>query len=337
MGTVEMEEAEALGESEESQAEEDTDLALLRRYFVGKKYAQIWGENGFVDGNAVDNTQNLLGEDIEEIDVLNESPFERDGLQYRAYTLYISYNDETYAVTAEKEDGTNDAEILFTQVVISKIPNIGKYVTYEGIGYKVFAEDEENGTVDLISAQALQVNGSDINLGTFDPNAENNATDLDGDETISNFEKAVYSYNNAINTLVTACKDATGLTVDGTNVISIRSAGNTDVKYTSSGIVGTDNPGTYDTYDYQTAGAESNWYATKGYSIYNLKAGDNNYESDWSIMRKIGATNGGGSNPYYWLASRYIREEADYIYFNIRIAGVYENNGRCGFMLHASK
>ena len=194
----------------------------------------------------------------------------------------------------------------------------------------MFAEDETNGIVDLISADALQVNNSNTILGYDDPEAivavpavdENNVTDEEKGA------RSRWSYNNMVETLVKACKNATGLTIDGTNVISIRSVGNANVKYTSTGITGTDNPGTY-TYDWQTLNAESDWYTTKGYYNYNMKDEDYNYESDYSTMTRLGIRQA-DNEQYYWLASRKKREGATSVRFDGRFIYPDGNNGGYG-------
>ena len=110
-------------------------------------------------------------------------------------------------------------------------------LTVNDIEYRIISIDTENGTIDLMSTSGL---GS-VTLGKNDPIAIENATDLDNDEVVSDAEKALYSYNNAVTTIVMACVDESGIeTVDGKNVISIRTVGNRNIKYTSSGLVGDD-------------------------------------------------------------------------------------------------
>ena len=101
------------------------------------------------------------------------------------------------------------------------------------------SKDTTNGTIDLISTYTL---GS-VTLGSTDPVAIANATDLDNSGQITDEDRVLYSYNNAVQTIVTECVNVSGIeTVDGTNVISIRSVGNTDFKYTSNGFTNNDNP-----------------------------------------------------------------------------------------------
>ena len=197
-------------------------------------------------------------------------------------------------------------------------PQIGDYVTYNNIGYIIMAEDTTNGTVDLISANAFGSKYNATSLGYNDP-AAIVAVPAVNENSLSDGEKgerARWSYNNMVNTLVTACKDATGLTIDGTNVISVRCVGNTNVKYTSSGITGTDNPGLY-SYDYQTTGASYDWFTADQFDRYNLKDDDNNYETDWNTMKYLGIIST-DDRKEYWLASRYIRDINTYIDFSVR-------------------
>lgn len=242
--------------------------------------------------------------------------------------LYIRYGKEVYKVTIEVDEVEidGDSEEIYKSKALTYIStptgHLGEYVTYGGNDYIVMAEDTANGTVDLVSAQALQVNSNDIALGYNDPGAISAVPAAD-ENSVTTEEQAArgrWSYNNSINTLVTACKNATGLTVDGTDVISIRSVGNENVKYTSSGITGNDTSTTY-TYPYQTFELESNWYTANNYNNYNMKAEDTNYTSDVTKMKQLGifaADNFG----YYWLASRRIDADANDVGFRVR--GVYE-------------
>ena len=81
-----------------------------------------------------------------------------------------------------------------------------------------------------------------VTLGSTDPVAIANATDLDDNGVVSGKEKGIYSYNNAVETLVMECVEESGVkeNLDGINVLSIRSIGNTDMKYTSQGLIGND-------------------------------------------------------------------------------------------------
>ena len=199
---------------------------------------------------------------------------------------------------------------------------------YNNIEYIVMAEDTVNGTVDLISANGLQVNNNNVNLGNGDQRSVIAVPVVNENEITSEekAERARWSYNNMVETLVMACKDATGLTVDGTEVISVRSVGNTNVKYTSNGITGTDNPGTY-VYDWQTAGAESDWYTSNGYNSYNMKVEDNNYQSDWSILGTLGIRTADNSLDY-WLASRFVRTASETVTFGVYYGASYGGFGQ---------
>ena len=184
---------------------------------------------------------------------------------------------------------------------------IGSVVTVNDIEYVIISTDSENGTIDLMSRHAL---GS-LTLGPNDPNAITNATDLNNDGNISEVERALYSYNNAVEPIVMACVTESGIeTVDGKNVISIRSFGNTNIKYTSEGLIGRDEPG---------------WYSGNFSSIINeeLKAEDENYLNDDFVtyFRRTAGT--------AFVASRFVAFEhvpnskdsyfdRDYIYFGIR-------------------
>ena len=234
-----------------------------------------------------------------------------EGVTYKVNDQTVTPLDDKGTLTVIDKIGEYKIEIIIANktkkgnVVIESLPIVGRSVKYKNVDYIVMSEDKVNGTVDLVSANALQVNDADVVLGKDDPRAISNATDLDDDGTISDVEKAVYSYNNAFETLVIACKDATGLTVDGTKVKSIRCVGNTNVKYTSSGITDTGTTETY-IYDWQAVGAESDWYTEQGFYTYNLKKfGNNSYNfegEDHDLLVKLGALRQDNSGSRYWVA-----------------------------------
>ena len=182
------------------------------------------------------------------------------------------------------------------------------------IDYYVLAINDN--TVDLISANTLGT----VKLGYEDESATSGNTHKEQSEYDSMteeeyFTRAANSYNHAVETIVTACKNATGLTIDGTNVISIRSVGNTNVKYISdTEIVGNDG-GTY-SYNLEETGAESDWYTPMG---YDMKPGDveENFKADTNLMQSLGIINADdGAN--YWLASRYVEADSDGVYLMVR-------------------
>lgn len=130
------------------------------------------------------------------------------------------------------------------------------------------------------------------------------------------------SYNNAVEILVTKCKNETGLEIDGLEVIAIRSVGNENVKYTSEGIIGNDTIDCY-TSDYMQSNVSSygkpenggDWFTMFGYNDCNLKQADNNYKNDFDKMNELGIIS---SDTIYWLASRYAKVKANGCYLYLR-------------------
>ena len=333
--------------SSSSSPSNPTELSDLERYILG---ANGTGRSLFIEQDATDgimsmqtisfmqdqtNTNSTVYQNVKFGYGLDEDNFNET---LREGYIYIRYEKEVYKVTVRIDPGPTDSDsddIYLTSALektYTPTGHIGEYVTYGGNDYIVMAEDTINGTVDLISANTLQVNSNDIYLGYNDPGAitavpavdEQNPTDAE------KAERGRWSYNNMVNTLVTACKDATSLTVDGTDVISIRSVGNTNVKYTSNGITGSDNSGTY-TYNWENLGAEINWYNSYGFNSYNMKDEDTNYLTDVNTMKQLGIITPDDME-YYWLASRNIYDNNNDVYFRvhvIQIAGTLDAYTLC--------
>ena len=140
-----------------------------------------------------------------------------------------------------------------------------EYIKLGEIEYIVFEEHKDRGTVELISKNAL----GQLTLGNNDENAIGN-TDL---------EKAIWSYNNAIETIVNYCKEVTELEIDGTKIISIRSVGNRNIKYTNLGLEGKDTTKIF---------KKSNIKVSKGNKIKN---GDINFEKDLNRIIELDINN----------------------------------------------
>ena len=78
----------------------------------------------------------------------------------------------------------------------------------------------------MISNQSLLYNGNRFRLGYEDSSITDWSTvtgaEFDGTEGLSNFEKAVYSYNKAIDTLNTACES---IVTANANITDVRCVG----------------------------------------------------------------------------------------------------------------
>ena len=210
---------------------------------------------------------------------------------------YIRYGKDVYKIETEILEDTGDEVTKKISLINSPSGHLGDYVTYGGKQYIVMSENSN--TVDLISAyseSALELGRDDLGAIAAVPAVDNN--NITEEERV---ERAIWSYNNAMETIVKACKQATNLNVDGENVLSIRSVGNTNIKYTSDGITVTDNPGAFS--------SSYNWYAQKG---YNIKRTDTNFSSDYTKLINLGILALDNDNRIYWIASRCIFDDTDY-------------------------
>ena len=97
--------------------------------------------------------------------------------------------------------------------------------------------------------------------------------------------------------MVDECKKATGLEVDGKNVLEIRNVGgpskDTSLQYSNS----------------------DNWFYK--YNSLKIKTSDENYKSDYNRLEELDLLFSDNSRNY-WFASRDIDNYSDYVYFNIR-------------------
>lgn len=158
--------------------------------------------------------------------------------------------------------------------------NLGKYVKYKNIDWIVLYDDDTK--VELISADVL----GKVTLGA------SSATDFSGSKE---------SYNNAINTLTQACKNATGIS---DNIRNVGGPASEDVasakKLTLNSL--------------KEKGFTVNEKTEESKIVDLIKdiiAEDDNYSDDNKQMDYLGITNpdssaGGISNGSYWLSSRQV-------------------------------
>ena len=162
----------------------------------------------------------------------------------------------------------------------------------------------------MISNDVLEYNGDIFFLGDEDSSIKNwklliKEADLDDNGYLTNFEKSVYSYNNAIDSLNTECKD---LITENINIIDVRSAGSNPTDKES------ENETLYTSDNLEKWPIKNSTYVT-GIANGISKGTDENYLSDFERMvsLKINTT---GDN--YWLASRYITDNSESVYFWLR-------------------
>lgn len=197
-------------------------------------------------------------------------------------SVYIRYGRDVYKFKTEL---TEEENLNIVKGSLEKVNtpegNLGKYATYQGKTWIVLYDDSEK--VELISADAL----GNVTLGG------------------STFAEGKELYNNLIETLKQACKDATGITT------GIRNVG---------GPVEDPETPTYVTLnDLKTKGfvPQSDKEAQIGTLIADIKQGDENYLNDYNQMKSLGilVTD---TPENYWLASRFVYVESAKITLRVR-------------------
>lgn len=146
----------------------------------------------------------------------------------------IRYKEKIYSylLTLGLIDGNmtsiTDKEYGVQEIVLGG--RAGSTVRYDGKDWIILYDDNENG-LQMISKEVLKYNGGDFTLGYNDSsvsdwNAISSEVDLDSNGILTNFEKAIYSYNNAISTLNNACES---LVTPSSNIESVRCVGTNPV------------------------------------------------------------------------------------------------------------
>lgn len=177
--------------------------------------------------------------------------------------------------------------------------HVGNKIEYKGLEYYVLSEN--NDEIELITVNAL----GNVTLGYDDvslKDIEKNNIDINLDGELSSFEKSLYSYQNAINTLINECKKITGLEVDGKTVLEIRNVGGPSK----------DNASKY----FSAENIKNSDWLTQ-YIPLKIKDSDNIYESDYNKMKELDIlVPDNGYN--YFFASRNIEVNDERAIFKIR-------------------
>jgi len=226
--------------------------------------------------------------------------------------VYVTYKGMIYKVIVGSDFVTDDITVAIEDVGV-----LGKYVQYEGKLWRVLYDEGEYGEgAQLISADTLEVdsvylgyNDSIINWSDPEVIAEANKFSTDNPsetEVLSSVEKAIYSYNHAIENLNTKCAS---LITDNSKITAVRSVGsnpsspNSEAENCSLEILKT------------WPQSDSRYPAGTFYGIG--KDTDENYLTDYERMGVLGISKSGNSEEY-WLASRLVTEYSDYVIFKVR-------------------
>ena len=212
--------------------------------------------------------------------------------------LHLNYNRAIYKVRCSiKIINQNTLEVNTLKDSVSFVKslegNLGKYVKYANNTWIVLTDDASG--VELISADAL---GS-INF------------------IASSVEDARIKYNDVIESLVSKCKEETGIT---TNIRCVGSFITDEEELSDTNTVVFRDLKTFSpSVDY------SNFAKFEG-GANGFRKGNTEYETDYNKMKELGILSADNGAPY-WIASRFVYEHNDairsYVNFELR----YINGG----------
>ena len=162
-----------------------------------------------------------------------------------------------------------------------------------------------DGTADHLNENEIEVISKDtmgnLTLGANDTEATN-ATDIDGNGTLEDIEKAIYSYNNAIDRINKYC--ASLIKIDNLGVRSVGSKPSNPSYRTES------------TYAIKSLDSWSDKTAWETYGILGEDS-DTNYTEDYKQMNTIGIQVSSDAKGY-WTASRVVNEfSSDSVIFSV--------------------
>ena len=210
------------------------------------------------------------------------------------------------------QDDESNYEVWITKSVakVYDIPASVETIKYSYDGTKenekdwiVLYKDETAKTAEILSPEAI----GKLKLGDTEAQGSND------------WEKAVYSYNHAIERL----NNYAASLVTNPNKISVRSVGSNP-----------SSPNYRNTTKYTSETIE-NWNCSLG-SNATIKVtvngiaevGENNLEQDFVRMKALGVASTGSE---YWLASRFVNAYSDDVDF--RVDAVTSDGGFCGYIL----
>ena len=258
---------------EEMDVYPDKDITILKKYFFGEDGTTGRNITTSLDSNGnFINENNILEKECTPLTYVQRDI--QDGLP--VFNVYIKYNGAAYRIktNTQFENGSMNMISESLDRVFTSRGNEGKdlgEITGEDKynGWTILY-DNKDGTVEAVSPEVL---GS-LTLGYQDETAISA-----GDQ---NIDKAIYSYNNAIDRLnIYSEEQTTDEIKSDSKVKNIRSIGS--------------NP--YNPYE-----DTNDYYELEGEYNKIGKVGDENYEQDLIRMIYYGAVNAGQAQ--YWMASR---------------------------------
>ncbi len=285
--------------------EEDTDLTALKKYFLGEDGRDI--NDIFNSDTTFKPITGVIENPNDVLKFLNQSVAGSDGSSL-IMDMYVCYKEEAvYKVRCDMDSNTGSSltrELEF----LYKNENDDSNIYQEGDIYKFDADG--NGekdwiilynygdTMEIVSPEPM----GELTLGyeenIWEDEQVKSEAEIDGIEGLTDTEKNIYSYNNAIDKMNKYCDSL----ITNKDKISVRSAGT--------------NP--YNNID------TSEFYSSDVLGIYNqkIKNSDNNYEQDFA---RLSYFNIAKTSSYYWLGTRSM---INYMQETIRASvGTVDSNG----------
>ena len=269
---------EITGPTKEEKTEDDI---AMEKYALGDDL------KGQVLKNLLSDSENIVFRQLngKDVTLLNCAPYVT-GEEIWDYAFYLKYNNKVYRVQTDVDyDADDDIWTLCTTKRVTKVYDIPENVetikySYDGTkdnekDWVVLYKDETAKTAEILSPEAM---GS-LDLGINDEEAQGS----------NNWEKAVYSYNHAIERL----NNYASSLITNPNKISVRSVGSNP-----------SNPNYRNTTKYTSDKLESWSCSLKGTPVTVngvAEVGENNYEQDLVRMSALGVAS---TENKYWLASR---------------------------------
>ena len=298
---------EITGPTKEEKTEDDM---AMEKYVLGDNL------QGQVMGNLIIDKDNMIFKQLNGKDVtyLDMAPYVTGGERIDA-AFYLKYNNKVYRTQLDMQDDGSNYEVWITKSVakVYDIPASVETIKYSYDGTKenekdwiVLYKDETAKTAEILSPEAI----GKLKLGKEDTEAQGS----------NDWEKAVYSYNHAIERL----NNYASSLVTNPNKISVRSVGSNP-----------SNPNYRNTTKY-TSETIKNWNCSLGSNAGATKVtvngiaqvGENNLEQDFVRMKALGVASTGSE---YWLASRFVSADSDNVNFDV---GTVNSDGSfCGDIL----
>ena len=308
---------------------------LIVKYKTGNSYKispdGTIGEGAKLKGEELEKYifgEDLQGRDISEIMDMSEMAFNDENVQFvtcgeeqsSLYEFYIKYKTVTYKfkILYDDHDDTLITEPYYGLTKIEVVGGrVGKTVSYDEKIWTILYDDDTNG-LQMISNEVYD----NFYLGYNDSSITNwnsliTTADLDGNGSLNDLEKSIYSYNNAIKTLNAACenlfKDEDG-NYKNSNIVDVRCVGSNPTSKNSENA-------TLYTSENLAKWPENNSTYSAGIGNGKGKSTDSNYVTDVDRMVTLGTHigyNSSNEGEVCWLASRLVGELSGGVFFDVR-------------------